>query len=304
LISFRKETILSGHYEVELHSGLQPMPNERRRRTERLFLRYPIRVEGFDCQGRNFSETTHTVVVNRHGGRVLLKAELAAGQTIKITHIVSGREADFRVVGLAGSPGESGGEWGVECRDEGINFWGISFPPMDESVGSSSVLLECEQCHDVALTVFNMVEYDLLESTGSLQRNCSTCRTLTTWIFSHNPTRAPEPAPGEAASDPKAISVPLEIVPAPERRRTPRVSLRLPLRVRNAKDAADLTKSENVSKGGVAFTSGFLFEVDEVLQITCPYNPSGDNIEVAGRVVRRQEVAGTGRYLYGIEYQR
>jgi hypothetical protein len=47
-----------------------------------------------------------------------------------------------------------------------------------------------------------------------------------------------------------------------------------------------------------------LFEVDELLEVTCPYNPAGGNIEVSGRVVRREEVSGTGRYLYGIEFQR
>lgn len=288
------------------------MPNERRRRTERLFLRYPVQVEGFDSAGRHFEETTHTIVVNRHGGRVLVKALLTPGQTVKITQVVSGRAADFRVVGLAGSPGADGGEWGVECRDEGTNFWGITFPPMDESAASSSVLLECDQCHDVALTVFSMVEYDLLENCGWLPRKCNTCRAETNWVYSRNPTRAPEPP---VPSEPEAPApAPLPVAPVPaapaptvssaERRKSPRVSLRLPMRVRNSKDVTDLTKSENVSKGGVAFTSDKMFEIQELLHVTCPYNPSGGDMEVPGRVVRREEVAGTGRYLYGVEYAR
>lgn len=293
------------------------MPNERRRRTERLFLRYPVRVEGFDSSGQRFEENTHTVVVNRHGGRVLLKAHLAAGQTVQITQVVSGRAADFRVVGLAGSPTADGGEWGVECRDETVNFWGIIFPPMDETEGSSSSLLECDQCHEVALAPISMVEYDLLESSGSLARNCHTCRAETNWGYSHNPTHAPEPlftpppqaAPPQApAQSPQPDSSGLAAVVAPVdpagRRKSLPVSLRLPIRIRNSRDVSDLTKSENVSKGGLAFTSDKVYEVDELLQVTCPYNPPGDTIEILGRVVRREEVAGTGRYLYEVEYQK
>jgi hypothetical protein len=82
------------------------------------------------------------------------------------------------------------------------------------------------------------------------------------------------------------------------------VSLRLPIRIRNSKDETDLTKSENVSKGGLAFTSDKVYEVEELLQVTCPYNPPSDCIEVPGRVVRLKEVAGTGRYLYGVMYLR
>ena len=288
------------------------MPIERRRRTERLFLRYPVQVEGFDSAGSQFGETTHTLVVNRHGGRVLVKAPLTSGQTVRITQVVSGRAADFRVVGLAGSAGDAGGEWGVECRDEGTNFWGITFPPMDESAESSSVLLECEQCHEVALTVFSMVEYDLLENSGWLSRECNNCRAKTNWVYSRNPTRTPGPP---VPTEPEASApAPLPVAPAQaapgapvspaERRTSSRVSLRLPLRVRNSKDVTDLTKSENVSKGGVAFTSDKMFEIQELLHVTCPYNSSGDSIEVLGRVVRREEVAGTGRFLYGIEYQK
>lgn len=288
------------------------MPEERRRRTERLFLRYPIRVEGFDSAGKRFDETTYTIVVNRHGSRILVKAHLTPGQTVQITLVISGRTADFRVVGLAGPVSGAGGEWGVECRDEGVNFWGINFPPMDESAASSSVLLECSRCHEVSLTVISMVDYDLLENSGALSKTCNTCKVETDWIYSRNPTRFPEPPALPEPEAPAPVTAPDAVVPvepapvvtAPERRRSHRVSLRLPIRVRNSKDVTDLTKSENVSKGGLAFTSDKVFEVDEILQITCPYNPSGANIEVPGRVVRRADVAGTGRYLYGVGYQK
>ncbi len=292
------------------------MPEERRRRTERLFLRYPVRVEGTDALGKVFGETTHTIVVNRHGGRILLKALVTPGQSVTIAHVTSGRSAEFRVVGLAAPPTSSGGEWGVECRDEELNFWGISFPPMDESMASSSVLWECPGCLAVALTGITMVEYDLLESTGSLLTQCWTCMAETQWTSALNPARVPQPVSAPVAEAAAASTggplagppVPTLSAPAPmirtERRAAHRVSLRLPIRVRSAQDMTELTKSENVSKCGFAFTSDKIFEPGETLLVTCPYTPSGENIEVRGRVVRREEVAGTGRYLYGVEYQK
>jgi hypothetical protein len=297
------------------------MPPERRRRTERLFLRYPVRVQGIDSSGRRFTENTHSIVVNRHGGRVLIKAHLTPDQTLTITHEISGRSAEFRVVGLAGDATAKGGEWGVECRDEGVNFWGITFPPLDETSASSSVLLECSQCQQVALTPISMVEFDILDSRGSLSKRCDRCRTETSWVYSIVPlgsaaqgteeapskeaqASSPEPAVPETAIPAVEAPPPVPSPTVAERRASQRVALRLPIRVRNAKDVSDLTKSENVSKGGLAFTSDKLFEVDEIIRVTCPYNPAGDNIEVPGRVVRREPVAGTERFLYGVEYRK
>ena len=288
------------------------MSEQRRRRTERLFLRYRIQVVGADTGGRPFGETTHTIVINRHGGRILLKTEVSPGQPIKITQAVSGREADFRVVGLAGPSDGGGGEWGFKCRDENLNFWGINFPPMDDNQDSSSVLLECGQCHEVALIPISMVDYDLLESAGVLVRKCSTCKSETEWVYSLNPTRVPESlmAPVAVApaappdSSPPVQSAVASPVTGANRRTSPRIPLRLPMRVRNSQDATDLTKSENVSKGGLAFTSVFMFELGESLYLICPYDSGGSEIEIRGQVVRRESVAGTGRCLYGVEFQK
>ena len=297
-----------GHTESPMEAPHMATP--RRRRTERLFLRYPIKVEGTDSDGKLFGETTHTVVVNRHGCRIVLMSRVSPGHTVKVTQVVSGLASDFRVVGLAGPSSNGGGEWGLECCDEKVNFWGISFPPLDESVDASSALLECGRCHEVALIHFSMVEYDLIESTGALIKTCNACKTETQWTYAQNPTGAaapplesaaeasdeqqetpPAPQPSEAAKMPKA-----------ERRASPRVPLRLPIRVRNADEVGELTKSENVSKGGIAFTADKAFEVEETIFVTCPYNPGGGNIEVQARVVRREKVAGTERYLYGVKY--
>lgn len=287
------------------------MPDERRRRTERIFLRYPLHVEGKDANGSHFIETSYTIVVNRHGARIFLSTPVAAGSTVRISHVTSGKGADFRVVGLAGERGTKGGEWGVECLDEALNFWGINFPPIDESEASSSVLLECCGCHEVSLTVITMVDYDLLENNGSLNKECTTCKAVTKRVYAMPPASIPLPVAGAAvvsappvAPSSSSTAPQLAAEPSPVCRRTsPRVALRLPIRLRGeAEGFSDLTKSENVSKGGLAFTSGKVLETGELLLVACPYNPDGQNIEIKCRIVRREDVAGTGRYLYGVEY--
>ena len=286
------------------------MPNERRRRTERLFLRYPLDVKGKDADGSSFAETTHTIVVNRHGARIFLKTQVAAGSTLKITQVMSGCSGDFRVVGLAGTRSEAGGEWGVECLDEALNFWGINFPSIDEPPAAASVLLECSGCHEIALTIITMVDYDLLENNGSLLKECKTCNASTKCIYATTPAAIPIPtaagAPAVAAASPQSATP--AVAPQPsgaDRRTSKRVALRLPIRVRgDAPEFTELTKSENVSKGGLAFTSGRVLEIDTQLLVACPYNPDGENIEIRCRVARREDVAGTGRYLYGVEYLR
>ena len=277
------------------------MPEERRRRSERLFLTFPIRVEGSDANGSRFSETTRTIVVNRQGARIHLKQSVKFGQNVTITNVMNGRKATFRVVGLASPRTDAGGEWGVECLDERQALWGIDFPPLDETSASSSVLLECRRCRGVSLTSISTVEYDILESAGALSRECKTCLQVTPWGYSRNPVGAPPPAEVAAATEPSAAPAPS---PAADKRISPRVSLRLPIRVRSWHGVTEFTKSENVSKSGIAFATDKIFEVGEALQITCPYNPAGDNIEVRARVVRRAEVSGGGRYLYGAEYER
>jgi len=272
-----------------------------RRRSERLLLTFPIRVEGSDQKGRTFSENTRTLVVNRHGARIQLKRILNPGQTLRIVNLVGNREADFRVVGPTQPLSEQGGEWGVECRDEKCNIWGIDFPPAEESGLPCSVLLACRRCRNVSLARMSLVELDVLESAGLLTRDCPTCGGSTSW--GHVEQQVGIPVPGQEA-EPAIREVLDPPPPTANRRLSSRVALRLPIRVRSWYGSEELAKSENVSKGGLAFVSDKRYEIGEALQITCPYKPGADNIELRGRVVRRDVMQGSGRFVYGVRYER
>jgi hypothetical protein len=265
-----------------------------------LLLTFPIRVEGADLKGADFSETTRTLVVNRHGARIQLARPVSPGQTLRIVNLAGNRQAEFRVVGPTQPMSNQGGEWGVELRDERKNIWGIDFPPLENHELPCSALLECRACQTVGLTNMSLVELDVLNSSGILSRTCKACGQNTAWGYPHQPLGGlPPPAEAESAGGEGEGAKPVR----KDRRASPRVSLRLPIRVRNWYGTEEFTKSENVSKGGLAFISEKRYEIGEALQITCPYNPGADNIESRGRVARRSETKGSGPWIYGVRYE-
>lgn len=272
-----------------------------RRRSERLLITIPIRVEGTGQDGRVFADTTRTLAVNRHGARIQLARLLNPGETIRISNLVANQQAEFRVVGPTQPPTEKGGEWGVECLEGNRNIWGIEFPSLDGEEKGCSVLLECRRCHQVHLSPLSLVEVDVLQASGLLTRECADCGKSTPW--GHVEKQLGMPAPG-----PEMDRVFREILQLDQaessRRAAPRSLMRLPLRVRSWYGNEELTRSENVSRLGLAFTSEKVYEVGEALMLTCPYDPSSQNPETRGRVARRFEAGGPTRHLYGVRYER
>jgi hypothetical protein len=163
------------------------------------------------------------------------------------------------------------------------------------------VLLECRRCRQVLLARMSLVELEVLQSSGLLTRECAKCGKATPW--GHVERQVGMPAPG---SDVKgALHDIVQAGPAEgTRRAAPRSVMRLPMRVRSWYGGEEVTQSENVSRSGLAFTSEQVYEVGEALMVACPYNPAGQNSEVRGRVARRFESGGPGRFLYGVRYER
>ncbi|MGA3168830.1 MAG: PilZ domain-containing protein [Terriglobia bacterium] len=269
-----------------------------RRRSERLLLSVPIRVEGVDRDGGKFFEDTRTMVINREGARIYLKRPVLAGTTLAVTTQVGRRTARFRVVGPTQPKTGEGGEWGIECLEGNANLWGIEFPPAGWKEGMCLALIECKRCHTTKLSPLSLVEHEVLGISGLLVKDCEPCGRSTSWGYNELPTAiqgAPFPNP-EALVPPGADGAPHRI--------NNRVALQLPIRVRNYYGAEEVTRSENVSRGGMCFVTEKTYEIGEILLITCPYEKAGENIEMRGRVVRRQEMQGTGRKVYGICYER
>jgi len=272
-----------------------------RRRSERLLITVPIRVEGMDRDGEKFSEDTRTLLINRQGARICLKRVVSAGAILQITTAVGRRSAKFRIVGPTQPPSGEGGEWGVECLGSNCELWGIGFPPPSSAEGICTALIECLRCHAVMLSHLSMVEHEVLGTSGLLVRQCEACGRSTSW--SYREPSIPFMADSTGAGMTNSDSL-IEHQAGPTRRIHRRVALQLPIRVRSFYGAEEFTRSENISRGGVCFLSERKYEVGEVILVTCPYEKSGDNIEVRGQVVRRREMQGTERCIYGVSYER
>ena len=106
---------------------------DRGRRSTRLSISIPIVISGVDALGQEFSESVRTLVVNKHGGKILTTRHLAMGTEVLIENRAVGAVAKAGVAWL--SEKHSAGDLhhvGLQLL-EAQNVWGIAFPPEDWS---------------------------------------------------------------------------------------------------------------------------------------------------------------------------
>lgn len=103
------------------------------RRSTRLSISIPVVISGVDALGQEFSESVHTLVVNKHGGKILATRHLAVGTEILIENRAVHTVAKASVVWSSEKP--MVGDLhpvGLQLIDA-QNVWGIAFPPEDWS---------------------------------------------------------------------------------------------------------------------------------------------------------------------------
>lgn len=271
------------------------MEKEGRRASERIELKLSIEVAGTDCMGRAFLDQSHTLVISRHGAKILLQRKLVPQQELTIRCVTTGKEADGRVVGQIG---ESSGsyQYGVEFLDEGVNPWDVEFPPLDDSVGAMGrVVLECAGCKTREVTYLNDFELEVLEANQHLSRICKRCGDVSWWSKSRGEASEPRVAPS-----PPLPAAPIEFQ---NRRREPRRVLRVTACVRSARFGDDLVKTLDVSRGGLCFMSPWEYVKDMAIEVAVPYSPGGGCIFVPAKIVRIQFLVTEGMRICGVAYQ-
>jgi c-di-GMP-binding flagellar brake protein YcgR len=72
--------------------------------------------------------------------------------------------------------------------------------------------------------------------------------------------------------------------------------------IRDYYGGVEITKSENISKGGFCFVSEKNYHPGGGVLVVCPYNPSSQNIEMHATIVRLRTLEGTNRKVYGVRY--
>jgi len=288
-----------------------------------VLLPIPIRVIAFGSDQGGFTEDTCTVEVNQAGARISLKHRVTAGDTLRIINLENFCEADFHVVGPIRLNHGEAGEWGVECSEPGRNIWKIEFPqPLPPADSRAGALLRCQGCGKEVLSVLTLMEVEILDASGSLQRLCDQCGHLAAWTYS-NVVRSPleVPAPAMAAPAPVAVpaaaSIPVALASPPpqpaaptpgkggiERRAHKRLPLKLPVLVRTYKGQEEVARTEDISKGGLGVVLGVLLAVGEIVKVVCPYTRGEQSLEQKAEVRRRQIFAAGERWLYGLRYVR
>jgi hypothetical protein len=104
------------------------------RRSGRVFHRVRVQAQGRGHNGKKFREFCETVVVNAHGGLLMLKHEVDNGVMLVLTNPETQEEQECRVVYL-GDPVERGQRVGVEFLTPAPHFWGLE---LEEKTASSA----------------------------------------------------------------------------------------------------------------------------------------------------------------------
>jgi hypothetical protein len=101
------------------------------RRSTRLSISIPVVISGVDADGNSFSETVHTLIVNKHGGKIAATLHLALGTEVWVENRALGVVAKASVAWL-GEKEHPGDLYHVGLQLlEAQNVWGIGFPPDD-----------------------------------------------------------------------------------------------------------------------------------------------------------------------------
>jgi len=269
------------------------MDLKNRRSSDRVSLELTIEILATDAAGREFFDEGRTILVSRHGAKILFGRKLVPHQEITIRCIDSGQEAVGRVVGQTGGGPEEGYQYGILLTDPDANPWGIDFPVKaepEDAVGRT--VMECMACHKRELAYLDEYELEVLEANRSLSRFCSRCSDTTVWKKSFG--EAPE---AEAPSPPLPP-------PTQEKRHDPRHELRVQVCIRSPQLGEEIVTTRNVSRGGVGFESPKQYAVGSLVEVAVPYSQGGGNIFVPGKVAHSRSLPSGQGNMYGVAYTR
>ena len=110
---------------------MENSPGAETRRSTRLSISIPIVIHGKDAHQKTFKEKTHTLIVNKHGAKLVTSHQLAIGMQILIENPSMGSSGKANVVWVTAKSNSQGlHEVGVQLV-EAQNIWGLEFPPDD-----------------------------------------------------------------------------------------------------------------------------------------------------------------------------
>jgi len=112
--------------EATEDGGMSEVTSATPRRSGRVFHRVRVLAEGRAHDRKKFKETCETVVVNAHGGLLVMKHEVNNGEMLVLTNPATQEEQECRVVYL-GDLADKGQRVGIEFLTPAPHFWGLEF---------------------------------------------------------------------------------------------------------------------------------------------------------------------------------
>jgi len=114
---------------------MQETAHATNRRSQRVFHKMRLQAQGRSHEGKKFREVCETLVVNAHGGLLMLKNEVDDGEMIVLVNPETLDEQECRIV-YVGESGKRGLRVGVEFLTPAPHFWGLDFDAIPTGKGS------------------------------------------------------------------------------------------------------------------------------------------------------------------------
>jgi len=273
------------------------------RRSERVLLRIPIRIEGKDAQGDSFDELTYTLVINQTGGLIVAAHLMQPGAVIKITNLNNQVSCFFQVVMRAARSISGTPEWGVKCLDPDVEIWGVHFPAKtDEPAqeGLIHVLLECRECSCREMSALTVEQYRRLVSYSSVARPCPRCDFPRDWTFAVVDIGPEKPSPTLPATSISDLAAQREL----QRRQEKRLGVKLPLGIRLQDGSEETSTTENISKTGLCFACNLELQVGERIYVRVGLDSPDEQRDIPARIMWRRPSHDKGRAFYGAKLER
>lgn len=269
------------------------------RRSDRVYLDFPIQGIGTDNEGSPFDEEGRTIAISRNGAVIVLNRKLTDGQELTIRRSGTEREAKVRVVGLIGGRGNEF-VYGTMLVDPAINLWNIEFPRLTGAKKPlARMLLLCSACSSRGVVHLDEIEIQVFDATQRIQRFCKSCSAMTSWERGSN-----GPVHGQVATvDPhtsKRKSQGPQLRNAHVKRQHIRVKTAMSACIRQSGFSEDIVISEDLSRGGLCFKSSKRYLEGSEIDVAIPYRTGSGNIFVHARVVRVEEVGD--QFKHGAAY--
>src|SRR5580700_1412065 len=258
------------------------------RRSDRVYLDFPIQGIGTDIEGSSFDVEGRTIAISRNGAVIVLNRKLAGGQELTIRCLGTEREAKVRVVGLIGGRG-SEFVYGTMLLDPAMNLWNVKFPRLTGTKKPVARVLLCGGCSSREVVHMDEIEIQVFDATRRIQRFCKSCSAMASWeqgsngpVHGHLPTVDPHTS--------KRKSHGPQLKNAHVKRQHIRVKTAMSACIRQSGFSEDIVISENLSRGGLCFRSSKRYLEGSEIDVAIPYTTGRGNIFVHARVVRVEEV--------------